>query len=100
MNNLDLLFKFRCVIDIYIKYAYSFKRQKGITITNAFQKNVNEPKRKPNKIRVDKGSECYNRSIKSFLQKNDIEMHSTRNEENSVVTERFIRTLKNKFINT
>ena len=28
--------------------------------------------------------------------KNDIEIYSTHNEENSVIAERFIRTLKNK----
>ena len=32
----------------------------------------------------------------SGLEKNDIEMHSTHNEEKSVIAERFIRTLKNK----
>ena len=32
----------------------------------------------------------------SWLEKNDIEMHSTHNEEKSVIAERFIRTLKNK----
>ena len=49
---------------------------------------------------VDKGSEFYNRSVKSWLVKNAIEMYSTHNEGKSVVAERFIRTLKNKFINT
>ena len=34
--------------------------------------------------------------MKSWLEKNKIEMHSMHNEEKSVVTERFIRTLKNK----
>ena len=34
--------------------------------------------------------------MKSWLQKNEIEMYSTHNEGRSVVTERFIRTLKNK----
>ena len=34
--------------------------------------------------------------MKSLLQKYGIEMHSTHNEEKSVVAERFIRTLKNK----
>ena len=34
--------------------------------------------------------------MKSFLQKNDIEMYSTHNEGRSVITERFVRTLKNK----
>ena len=36
------------------------------------------------------------KSIKSWLEKNDIEIYSTNNEEKSVITERFIRTLKNK----
>ena len=43
------------------------------------------------------GSEFYNRSIKSWLEKNGREMYSTHNEGKSVVAERFIGTLKNKF---
>ena len=59
-----------CVIDIYSKYAsVSLKDKKRITITNAFQKILDEPKRKPNKIWVDNGSEFYNRSMKSWLKK-------------------------------
>ena len=53
-------------------------------------------KRKSNKIWVDKGSEFYNKSMKSWLEKDNIEMYSTHNEGKSVVAERFIRTLKNK----
>ena len=34
--------------------------------------------------------------MKSWLEKNDIEMHSTHNEGKSVVAERFIKTIKNK----
>ena len=34
--------------------------------------------------------------MKSWLEKNDIEMYSTHNEGKSVIAERFIRTLKNK----
>ena len=51
---------------------------------------------KSNKIWVDKGNEFYNRSLKSWLENNDIEMLSTHNERKSVLAERFIRTLKNK----
>ena len=51
--------------------------------------------RKPNKIWVDKGSEFYNRSMKS-LKDHDMEIYSTNNEIKSVVAERFIRTLNNK----
>ena len=57
---------------------------------------MKESNRKPNKIWVDKGSEFYNRSVKSWLGKNDIEMYSMHNEGKSVIAERFIRTLKNK----
>ena len=45
---------------------------------------------------VDKESEFYNKSMKSWLQENDIEMCSTHNEGKSVVVERFIRTLNNQ----
>ena len=44
---------------------------------------------------VDKGSEFYNRSMKSWLQDNNTEMYSMHNEGKSVVAERFIRTLEN-----
>ena len=53
-------------------------------------------KRRPNKVWADKGSKWYNRSTKSWLQGNNIEMHSTNNEGKSVVAEMFIRTLKIK----
>ena len=60
-----------CVIDIYSKYAWviPLKDKKGVTIVNAFQKILDDLKRKPNKIWVDKGSEFYNRSMKSCLEK-------------------------------
>ena len=43
-----------------------------------------------------KESEFYNNSSKSLSQDNYMEMYSTINEGKSVVTERFIRILKNK----
>ena len=70
--------------------------RKSVTITNAFQKILKESNRKPNKIWIDKGSEFCNSSMKSWLEKNDIEMYSTHNEGKSVVAERFIRTFKNE----
>ena len=87
-----------CVTDIFGKYAWvvPLKDKKGVTIVSAFQKVLDYSKRKPNKISVDKGNEFYNRSMKSLLEKNDIEMYSAHNEGKSVVAERFIRTLKSK----
>ena len=52
---------------------------------------------KPCKIWVFEESGFYNRSIKSWLQDNYTEMYSAVNEGKSVVAERFIRILKNKF---
>ena len=48
------------------------------------------------KIWVDKGSEFYNRSMKSWLKINDIEIYPTHNEGKYAVIERFIKNLQNK----
>ena len=55
------------VIDIYSKCAWviPLKDKKGIKITNAFQKILDESKRKSNNIWVHEGSEFYNKSMKS-----------------------------------
>ena len=60
-----------CVIDIFSKYAWVIpsKDKRGITITNAFQKILDESNRKPKTIWLDKGSEFYNRSMKSWLKR-------------------------------
>ena len=86
------------IIDIYGSYTWvtPLKGRKGITITNAIQKTLNKSKSKTKKIQIDTGSEFYNSSMKSWPEKNDVEMYSTHNEEKSVFTERFIRILKNK----
>ena len=63
------------------------KNKKGTTITTSFQE-IDESNHKLNKVWVDKGSEFYNRSVKSWLEKNAIEMYSIHDEEKSVVAER------------
>ena len=56
--------------------------KKCITITHTFQNVLDESNRKLNKIWLNKGSEFYNKSMKSRLEKkNTIEMYSTQNEE-------------------
>ena len=73
LANMQLISKFSkgfrsllCVIDVYNKYAWvvPLKGKTGITITNAFQKVLDESNRKRNKTWVDNGSEFYNRSMK------------------------------------
>ena len=95
--NKRICFLFR-IIDVFSKYGQVIpvKDKRGIATTNAFQKVLKESNHKPNKIWADKGSEYYNRSMKSLLEKSEIEMYSTNNEGQSVVSKRFIRALKNK----
>ena len=52
-----------CFIDIFSKYAWviPLKDKKGIAITNAFQKILDESNHKSNKIWLGKGGEFYNR---------------------------------------
>ena len=92
---------FLCAIDLFSKNAclVPLKDKKGGTIHNVFQSILNSSKRKPNKIWADPGSEFYNSSFKKWLEENDIKMYSTYNERKSVITERFIRILKNKISN-
>ena len=58
-----------CAISIFSKDAQviSVKDKKGATITNAFQKMLDESNHKPNKIWVDKDIELHNRSIKLMI---------------------------------
>ena len=64
------------VIDMFSKcpQVILLKDKKGTTIANAFQKNLKESNCKPNKIWADKGSKFSIRSMKSFLENNNIEM--------------------------
>ena len=87
-----------CFIDIFSKYAWVvlLNNKKGVSIVTAFQSILKQSNRKPNKIWVDKRSEFYNAFFKKWLQDNDLVIYSTKNEEKSVVAERFIRMLKSK----
>ena len=50
------------VIDLFSKYAWvvPLKVKRGISIANAFKKNLDSSNRKANKIWVYQGSEFYN----------------------------------------
>ena len=70
-----------CVIDIFSKYTWvvPLKDKKDVSTVSAFQEILDDSKRKPNKIWVDKGSEFYNNYFKKWLQDNDIAMYATHN---------------------
>ena len=84
-------------IDLCSKYPWVFplKDKKGVSIINAFPKVLDNSKRKPNKIWLDRGSEFWNSQFKKFLKDNKIEMYWAYNEGKSVVAERFVKTLEN-----
>ena len=83
-----------CDIDIYAWFV-PLKDKNVLQLLMLF-KILDESNWKSDKIWVNKVSEFYKRSVKSWLQANDIEMHSTRNGGKPLFTERFIRSLKNK----
>ena len=60
-----------CVIDVFSKHVWvvPLKDKKGITIVDTFQKVLNKPDCKSNKLWIDKESEFYNRSMKPWLEK-------------------------------
>ena len=82
-------------IDLFIKYAWIVpeRSKKELLLLMSVSDKL---KRKPNKIWIDQDSESYNNSFKNLLKENNIEMHSTYNEGNSGLAERFLKTLKNK----
>ena len=51
------------------------KYKKGITITKEFQNIWDKSGCKPSKIWVDQGIEFYNKSMKLWLQDNNIEIY-------------------------
>ena len=78
LADMQLLIKFNkgfrfvlCVIDIFSKYArvIPLRDKKGLSIVNAFQIILQDSRRKPNKIWVDKRSKFYNISFKKWLKK-------------------------------
>ena len=80
--------KYACVVPL--------KHKKGITITNASQKNLNKSSRKPTKILLGRDSEFYNRSMKSWLQGSDTDIYLVHKWKKICSCWRFITTLKNK----
>ena len=88
------------VIDILSKYVWvvPVNSKRVVTITNAFQKILDEPNSKPNIIWLNKDSEVYSKLIKSCRYDNDIEIYAIFNQGKSVVARRFIKMLKTKIL--
>ena len=77
LTDMQLISKFNkginfllCAFDIL--WVVPLKDKKGVTIINAFRKILDDSKKKPNKTWIDKDSEFYNRSMKSWSEDNNI----------------------------
>ena len=85
------------VLDLFSKYGWivPLKDKKGEIVTEAF-KTIFKEGRKPQYLWTDKGKEYYNKNMRELLEKNNITLYSTENEEKSSVCERWNRTIKTK----
>ena len=85
------------VIDVFSKYGWivPIKNKTGLNVANAIKLIFDKDgKRKPTRLWTDKGKEFYNKTVKNLLEKNNIILYSTENEEKSSVVERWNRTMK------
>ena len=82
------------VIDTFTKYAWAIplKNKSDLSMTNGFKILLSEH-RKPKKLWVDRGSEFYNKTIKSLLKEFETKLYSTYSDLKAVFIARFNRTL-------
>ena len=78
--------------------AIPLKNISGLSITNGFKTILSEcpqggsEHRKPEKLWVDRGSELYNKTLKSLLKEYETKPYSTYSDLKAVFIERFKRT--------
>ena len=77
------------IIDVFSKYGWAIplKTKTGPEVTKAFQ-SLWKTRKPPQQLCTDKGTEFYNKSIKDLLEKNNVQLYSTENEEKSSIVER------------
>lgn len=84
------------VIDVFSKFGWAvpIKFKTGEAVKTALESIFREAT--PKKIWADQGTEFYNQKVKRLLQKDNINLYSTANEEKCSVVERWNRTIKSK----
>ena len=89
------------VIDIFAKYTWAIplKKNSGLSITIGFKIVLSEnpqgdsESRKPEKLWVDRGSEFYNKTIKSLHKEYETKLYSNYSDLKALFIEGFNRTL-------
>ena len=85
------------ITDYYCKYlgAIPLKNKYSQTITNGFPNIIITSKRKPLKIKSDRGSEFYNSIFQNFLKSENIHHYSRFTDKGPSKQERVIGTICN-----
>ena len=83
------------IIDVFSKYGWAIplKTKTGPEVTKAFR-DLWRTQKPPQKLWTENGKEFYNKSMKELLEKNNVQLYSTENEEKSSIVERWNRTSK------
>ena len=83
------------MIDVFAKYACVrlLKDKKSKTILNGLITIVNEFSSKQNKLWIDQERQFWYSPMQKWFDSNDIFTYSTHNEDQSIFTDRFIRTV-------
>jgi hypothetical protein len=84
------------VIDVFSKFGWAIpiKFKTGEAVKTALESILKEAS--PKKIWAEQGSEFYNQKVQKYLNKHNIHLYSTVNEEKCSVVERWRRTIKTK----
>ncbi|ODM87099.1 putative uncharacterized transposon-derived protein F54H12.3, partial [Orchesella cincta] len=83
------------VIDVFSKKAYvaAIKNKTGLDVTDAFSTILKQANKKPTYLSSDLGKEFFNKTFKTFLDINKIELFAVHSDKKACVVERFNRTL-------
>ena len=85
------------VIDVFSRFAYAVPiKNKSAQEVLAALKTVITPDTQIKLFQVDDGKEFWNRSVKEFMNENNIKMFSTASGQKASIVERFNRTLKTR----
>ena len=74
-------------------WAIPLKTKTGPEVMTAFQ-SLWRKQPPPQKLWTYRGTEFYNKPMKDLLEKNNVELYSTENEEKSSIVERWNRSIK------
>ena len=83
------------IIDVFSKYGWAIpiKTKKGVEVAKAFA-DLWMKQTPPQMLWTDKGKEFLNKDMSSLLEKHNVHLYWTENEEKSCIVERWNRTIK------